>query len=86
MVTNPDRSLVLRQEVATLLGKGAIEVVEPQEQLDGFYSTYFLVPKYDGGFRPILDLRGLNQFLKVLPFHMLRTSSWLSLRGTGSYQ
>ena len=30
--------------------------------------------KKDGGFRPILDLRGLNQFLKVLPFHMLTTS------------
>ena len=37
VVKDPDRSLVLRQEVATLLGKGAIEVVQSQEQLDGFY-------------------------------------------------
>ena len=35
---------------------------------------FLLVAKKDGGFRPILDLRGLNQFLKVLPFHMLTTS------------
>ncbi|XP_059894386.1 uncharacterized protein LOC132447566, partial [Gadus macrocephalus] len=85
VVTNPDRSLVLRQEVATLLGKGAIEVVEPQEQLDGFYSTYFLVPKKDGGFRPILDLRGLNQFLKVLPFHMLRVADVLQAIAQGDW-
>ena len=69
LVKYPDRSLVLRQEVAFLLGKGAIEVIEPREQLDGFYSTYFLEPKKDGGIRPILDL-GLNQFLKVLPFQL----------------
>ena len=45
VVKEPDRPLVLRQEVATLLGRGAIKVVEPQEKLDGFYSTFFLVPK-----------------------------------------
>ena len=38
---------------------------------------YFLVPKKEGGFRPILDLRGLNSFLKVLPFHMLKTAEVL---------
>ena len=35
-------------------------------------APYFLVPKKDSGFHPILDLRQLNQFVKVLPFHMLR--------------
>lgn len=36
--------------------------------------TYFLVPKKDGGFRPILDLRHLNIFLKTFPFRMLRAA------------
>lgn len=34
---------------------------------------YFLIPKKEGGFCPILDLRGLNRYLKVLPFPVLRT-------------
>lgn len=38
---------------------------------------YFLISKKTGGFRPIFDLRGLDQYLKVLPFHMLTTSEIL---------
>ena len=48
-----------------------------QEQLAGFYSKYFIIPKKDGGLRPILDLRQLNAFLKVLPFRMLTTQETL---------
>lgn len=65
--------IVLSVEIRSLLLKGAIEKVPPLAQRDSFYSTYFLVPKKDGGFRPILDLRHLNVFLKSLPFRMLRT-------------
>jgi len=36
--------------------------------------VYFLVSKKVGGFRLILDLRGVNRFLKVLPFYMLTTA------------
>ena len=43
------------------------------EQQAGFYSIYFLVPKKDGGLRPILDLRRLNTHLKTLTFKMLQT-------------
>lgn len=35
------------------------------------YSNYFLIPKWSSGFHPILDLRQLNKFLKVVPFRML---------------
>ncbi len=35
------------------------------------YSPYFIVPKKDGGLRPILDLRVLNRALHKLPFRML---------------
>ncbi len=62
---------VLRAEVAVLLAKDAIEPVPPAEMKSGFYSPYFIVPKKDGGLRPILDLRVLNRALHKLPFRML---------------
>ncbi|KAI2648570.1 Gag-Pol polyprotein [Labeo rohita] len=54
--------------------KEAIVQVSTSKQPTGFYSKYFLVPKKDGGLRPILDLRQLNRFIKVLPFKMLTTT------------
>ncbi|XP_047240834.1 uncharacterized protein LOC124879987 [Girardinichthys multiradiatus] len=48
-----------------------------------FYSVYFLLPKKTGGLRPILDLRGLNAFLKVMPFHMLTTREVLQAISPG---
>ncbi|XP_028297420.1 LOW QUALITY PROTEIN: uncharacterized protein LOC114459327 [Gouania willdenowi] len=85
VVRDPVKSLVLRHEVVTLLGKGAIELVEPEACLSGFYSNYFLLPKKEGGFRPILDLRGLNWFLKVLPFHMLCVADVLRTVSAGDW-
>ncbi len=52
---------VLREEIAVLLAKDAIEPVPPAEMRQGFYSPYFIVPKKAGGLRPILDLRVLNR-------------------------
>ncbi len=57
---DPEQALVMEQEVETLLRKEAIEVVPPHDTESGFYSRYFIVPKKDGGLRPILDLRRLN--------------------------
>jgi hypothetical protein len=47
------------EEVNKLLGKGAIELVPPGQEGQGFYSTFFIVPKKDGGLRPILILKSL---------------------------
>ncbi len=44
----------------------------------GFYSTYFLIPKKDGGLRPILNLRKFNHNLKCLPFRILCLSTLLT--------
>ena len=49
----------------------AVEPVPITEMSSGFYSPYFIVPKKDGGLRPILDLRRLNKHLHKLPFRML---------------
>ena len=62
---------VLREEIAVLLAKDAIEPVPPADMRTGFYSPYFIVPKKGGGLRPILDLRVLNRALHRLPFKML---------------
>lgn len=74
IVGDPAQADILRREIGTLLEKGAIVPVEKTTQEGGFYSIYFLVPKKDGGLRPVLDLRALNRHLKVLRFHMLRTT------------
>ena len=85
VVGDPLRSQALSKEIEELLGKGAVECVPGAAQLRGYYSFYFLVPKKDGGFRPILDLRKLNQFLKVFRFRMLRTVDVLQSVSAGDW-
>ena len=85
VVRDPTKSLALGRGLASLLDKGAIEPVEGHTQLNGFYSVYFFIPKKDGGFRLILDMRGLNRFLKVLPFHMLQMADVLQSVAQGAW-
>ena len=66
----PEKVQVLLEEVRTLLSKGAVELVSPQDSHSGWYGNYFLVPKKTGGWRPILNLQPLNQFLRVESFKM----------------
>ncbi len=70
-LVGPEQALVMEQEVKALLRKEAIEVVPPHERESGFYSRYFIVPKKDGGLRPIIDLRQLNHSVSQLKFKML---------------
>ncbi|KAJ8346507.1 hypothetical protein SKAU_G00279080 [Synaphobranchus kaupii] len=65
-VSDHSKKEALRLEITSLLSKGAVRRLEPSEQLSGFYSTYFIVLKKDGGYRPILDLRNVNHCLKEL--------------------
>ncbi|KAI2644980.1 Transposon Ty3-G Gag-Pol polyprotein [Labeo rohita] len=62
---------VLHAEIAVLLAKDTIEPVPSAKMKLGFYSPYFIVPKKNGGLRPILDLRVLNRSLLKMPFKML---------------
>jgi hypothetical protein len=61
---DPDRNLLLQEEVHILLQKGAVELVNPP-LTPGFYSRLFLVPKKNGKMRPVIDLSVLNQHLIV---------------------
>ncbi|XDV44991.1 hypothetical protein PO909_013179 [Leuciscus waleckii] len=69
---------LLRAEILKLLSKGAIEPLSQAQSEGGLYSRYFLVPKKDGGLRPILDLRQLNRALMKRQFRMLTTRKILA--------
>ncbi|KAL0170946.1 hypothetical protein M9458_035542, partial [Cirrhinus mrigala] len=77
-LVGPEQALVMKQEVETLLRKEAIEVVPPHDRESGFYSRYFIVPKKDGGLRPIIDLRRLNRSVMRLKFKMLTVKQVVS--------
>ena len=57
------RRLTLQDEVAALLEKGVVELIPKHSQGEGFYSTFFLVPKKPEGLRPILNLKPFNNFV-----------------------
>ena len=60
---------VMDQEVESMLAKGAIRVAIPKP--DQFLSNVFVTPKKEEGeFRPIINLKGLNQFVPYLHFKM----------------
>ena len=40
---------ILSDEVEYLIRKGVVKLVPLDQERNGFYSTYFLVPKRDGG-------------------------------------
>ena len=43
----------------------------PESEIDsGFYSPVFLVPKKTGGWRPVLDLKRLNKYIRLEHFKM----------------
>ncbi len=78
VVNSAAKASVLQQELSSLLQKGAIEEVPQTEVERGFFSRYFLVPKRDGGLRPILDLRRLNLSLYKGKFKMLTMRTIMS--------
>lgn len=70
IIRDSAKAQALARELSTLVEKGAITEVDPLLQRGALYSTYFLVTKKDDRFRLILDLHGMNRYLKILPFHM----------------
>ena len=69
--------LVLWEEVLSLLTKRAVEIVNLSWDQGEFYSHFFLTTKRTGGFRPILNLHGLNSFIRVAKFHIETLTSIL---------
>ena len=69
------RAQALRQEVEGMLAKGALEIA--RDPGPGFYSRLFLVEKASGGWRPVIDLSHLNDFVQLTPFKMETVASVL---------
>ena len=64
-----EQGRLLEAEVLALLEKGAVSEIQNNDQ-GGFYSNLFLVPKKDGGQRPVINLKPLNQFIHAEHFKM----------------
>ncbi len=78
VVNSASKASVLQQELSSLLQKGAIEEIPQSDIEQGFFNRYFLVPKRDGGLRPILDLLRLNFSLYKGKFKMLTMKTIMS--------
>ena len=70
-----------------LIRKGVVKPVPLDQERSRFYSTYFLVPKRDGGHRPILNLKLFNFIVRKTSFKMetlksviavMRPHQWLA--------
>ena len=69
------RAQALRQKVEAMLAKGALEIA--RDPGPGFYSRLFLVEKATGGWRPVIDLSHLNDFVQLTSFKMETVASVL---------
>lgn len=81
----PPRLHLLIKEALMLLQKNAIEKVPAHQKQLGFYTRFFLIRKKSGEWRPILDLRNLNKFLKKPGFRMVTLSDILGCLNKGDF-
>ena len=58
-----------------MLAKGALEIA--RDPGPGFYSRLFLVEKATGGWRPVIDISHLNDFVQLTSFKMETVASVL---------
>ena len=65
---DPLKAKILCNEIQKHLDNKVISLVEPNEEQ--FLSRVFTVPKNSGGFRMIIDLKDLNQFVNKAHFRM----------------
>lgn len=76
---------ILDMEVKELLQKHAVEYVPLNDIQNGFYSTFFLVPKKTGDLRPVINLKPLNKYLRKQHFKMDSLSTVLNLVKQGDW-
>lgn len=73
----------LDREIAELIRKEAVEETLPDEV--GYISPMFIVPKKGGKWRPILNLKGLNQYVRKSHFKMEDIRSVKDIIQPGDY-
>ena len=62
------REKALAEEISSLVEKGAVAPIKKHQVR--LTSPLFVVPKSGGGWRPIIDLRQLNQYIDSPHFKM----------------
>ena len=67
-INKVQRDTLLEEVKALLLKKAIYPIFPPFEE--GFCSTFFLAPKKTGDWRPILNLKPLNKYIKPKRFRM----------------
>ena len=82
---DPAEMQALRQELDDMLAKGAVMRVPTYLAQEGYYSRYFLVPKRDGGKRPILNLKPFNKFVRKYKSRLIGTRTLLSMVRRGDW-
>ena len=80
---DPKEILGMWEQITLMLQKNAKTEVPPDSP--GFYSNVFLVRKASGGWRPVIDLKNLNEHIHAPHFSMFTTSSVLSSVEKGDY-
>lgn len=81
MHMNENQKSICSKEVNDLLAKGAVRLVSSV----GFISPLFVIPKKAGGFRPIINLKFLNEFITYHHFKMENISLVKHLLSPGDW-
>ena len=79
-----EQNQAITQEIESLLKKGAIRDAQSLEKV-GFVNNVFLVPKSEGKWRLILNLKALNQFIIYEHFKMEDIRCVKDLLNRGDY-
>ena len=80
-----DQTAALEKEIIALLRKQAIKKLLPPFGTQGFYTDVFVVPKKDGRWRSIINLKRLNSFLEIPHFKMESIKSLKDVVLPGDY-
>ena len=80
---NEKEAELIELEINILVSKGAISEVCPCH--NEFISNIFLVPKKTGDFRPVINLKPLNQFVEKIHFKMENIHMALNSISPGDY-
>ena len=68
-VSSSQEQSLINKEIQKMLSKGAITELSLKEMDQGFFSSLFLVPKKDGGMRPVINLKSLYEYVHVAPIN-----------------
>ena len=78
----PEQDQALSKEIQNLVQKAAIIRTL---KTDEFFSPIFIVPKKDGGWRPVINLKALNRYIHTPHFKMESIASVKDVLQSGDY-